>query len=142
MNLVIEDNFIELQRKTTHMLVQQKVILSEREQVDTFLDKINEIRNSHIKLIVDYKTVIEIVVSFLEKSQTIEDLVSISESINNLVSTTVRLIRSSGDGKLKNCFVKEMATYDVLLHDLNDISTDIQNRIACDSEMMDLLDNL
>lgn len=142
MSLVIEDNFIELQREATHMLVQQKVLISERERVDTFLDKINEIRVSHVKLITDYKTTIEVVVSFLEKSQTIEELVSVSESINNLVSTTTRLIQSFGDSKLKNCFATEKATYNVLLHDINDISTDIQNRITCDSEMMDLLDNL
>jgi len=142
MNLVIEDNFIELQRETTHMLVQQKVLISEHEQVDKFLDKINEIRVSHVKLITDYKAAIEVVVSFLEKSQAIEELVSVSESINNLVSTTTRLIQSFGDNKLKDCFATEMATYNVLLNDINDISTDIQNRIACDSEMMNLLDNL
>ena len=142
MNLVIEDNFIELQRETTHMLVQQKVLISERERVDTFLDKVNEIRRNHVKLIADYKTVIEVVVSFLEKSQTIEELVSVSESINNLVSTTVRLIESFGNIKLSDCFVAEMATYNVLLADIKDISADIQNRIACDTEMMDLLDNL
>jgi hypothetical protein len=142
MNLIIEDNFIDLQRKATHVLIQQNVIVSEREQVDTFLDKINEIKTVHIKLVADYKAVIETVVSFLQKSQTIEELVSISESINNLVATTTRLIQSFSDGKLKASFNNEVEIYNVLLNDIHEISVDIQNRIACDSEMMDLLDNL
>ncbi|MDB4902986.1 MAG: hypothetical protein JWQ63_2267 [Mucilaginibacter sp.] len=142
MNLVIEDNFIELQKKATHVLVEQKLILFEHGQVDTFLDKINEIRATHTKLIPYYKTVIEMVVSFLEKSQPIEELVSVSESINNLVFTTTRLIQSFAEGKLKDCFVNEIKEYNVLLNDINEILIDIQNRMTCDSEMTDLLNSL
>jgi len=68
-------------------------MLSERERTETFLDKINEIRNTHTQLISDDGEAIETVVSFLKKSQPIEELILISESVNNLVSTTKRLIQ-------------------------------------------------
>lgn len=142
MNLVIEDNLIELQRKTTHALIDQRVVLSEQEQIDTFLDKVNDIKVTHSKLIPEYAEAIEMVVSFLQKSQPIEQLISISESINNLVGTTKRLIKSFGEGRLKDCFINEVKAYKLLLSDLNEILGDIQNRITDDKEMADLLNSL
>lgn len=117
-------------------------MLSERERTDTFLDKINEIRNTHTQLISDDGEAIETVVSFLKKSQPIEELILISESINNLVSTTKRLIQSFSEGKLNDCFNNEIEKYTILLDDINEILVDIQNRITCDSVMTDLLNSL
>jgi len=142
MNLIIEDNFIELQIKTTHVLIEQKIILSEQEQVDTFLDKISIIKDMHVQLIPSYKAVIEMVVLFLESSQPLKELVSVSESINNLVATTVRLIGSFNEGKFKGCFLNEISEYNVLVNDINEILSDIQNRITADREMVNLLNNL
>jgi hypothetical protein len=142
MNMVIEDSFIELQKKTTHALIDQRVVLSEQEQIDTFLDKINNIKATHSKLIPEYGEAIEMVVSFLQKSQPIEQLISISESINNLVGTTKRLIKSFGEERLKDCFINEVKAYKLLLSDINEILGDIQNRIADDKEMADLLNSL
>jgi hypothetical protein len=142
MELVIENSFIELQKKTTHALIDQRIVLSEQEQIDTFLDKINGIKATHIKLIPEYGEAIEMVVSFLQESQPIERLISISESINNLVGTTKRLIKSFGEGRLKDCFINEVKEYKLLLSDINEILGDIQNRIAGDKEMADLLNSL
>ena len=142
MNLAIENNFIELQKKTTHVLIEQKIILSEQEKVDGFLDRINLIKLTHSKLIPDYRIVIEIVVSFLEKYQNVEELIAVSESINNLIGTTTRLIYSFGEAKLKSCFVDEIQEYDILLNDINEILSDIQNRISSDHEMTDILNSL
>jgi len=142
MKMVIEDSFIELQKKTTHALIDQRVVLSEQEQIDTFLDKINNIKTTHSKLIPEYAEAIEMVVSFLQKSQPIEQLISISESINNLVGTTKRLIKSFGEDRLKDCFINEVKAYKLLLSDINEILGDIQNRIADDKEMADLLNSL
>jgi uncharacterized coiled-coil DUF342 family protein len=142
MNLAIEDNFIELQKKTTHALIDQRVILSEQEQIDTFLDKINHAKITHSKLIPEYNEVIELTVSFLQNTQPIEQLISVSESINNLVGTTKRLIKSFGEAKLKDCFINEVKEYKLLLSDINEILDDIQNRIADDKEMADILNDL
>ncbi len=142
MNLVIENNFIELQKKTTHVLIDQRVVLSEQEQINDFLDKINDIKATHSKLIPEYEGVIEMVVLFLQNAQPVEQLISISESINNLVGTTKRLIKSFGEGKLKDCFINEVKVYKLLLGDINEILNDIQYMIADDKEMADLLSNI
>ena len=142
MDLVIENKFIELQRKTTHVLVDQKVMLSDQKKIDMFLDKVIDAKNTHAKLIADYRIAIEIVVSFLEKSQPVEELVSVAESINNLVATTSRLIGSLGEARLKDCFAAEIKEYQILLNDIDEILADIQNRINHGQEMMDLLDSL
>ncbi len=142
MNLTIEDNFIELQKKTTHVLVEQKLALFQQNKVDSFLDKINEIKRIHAELIPYYGEVIELAVSFLQKSQPVEDLISISESINNVVATTVRLIQSFQEGNLKACFMEEITAYAVLLDDIEEILSDINNRVNYDSEMAGLLDSL
>jgi hypothetical protein len=141
MNLIIEDNFIDLQKKAMHLLVQQKAMFSEEERISAFLDKSSGIRNAHTELIAGYYIVIELVVTFLEKSHTTEELTSILESINNLV-VTINLIKSFSDDKLRDRFVSEIKAYEIILSDINEISIDIKNRIACDSEMEGLLNFL
>ena len=142
MSTVIEKDFLELQQQTTHVLVGQKVLVSEEERIDSFLDKINEAKATHKALIPNYRSVIEAVVEYLESDRTIEELITISESINNVIATTRRLIKSLSVGKAKECFIHEMKEYKILLHDIIEILEDIEIRVSGDKEMNDLLANV
>lgn len=142
MSSVIERNFYKLQSRTTHVIIEQKVFLSEQEQVDNFLNWINSVKAEHENLILEYKAAIEWVVTFLEGSKSKEELITIAEAIHNLVSTTKRMIKLLGEGKTKDCFNSEIKTYKILLNDINEILEDINNRITGDAEMVNLLDNL
>lgn len=139
MSLVIEDNFIELQRETTRVLVLQKVILSEEEENDIFLDKVNATKKEHTDLLSNYSDLIEKVVLFLEGTHSVENLISVSEAINNLVDTTKRLIKSLSEEKTRQCFNHEVIEYTILLNDIREISFDIVNRTMVDHEMSNLL---
>lgn len=139
MSLVLENNFIELQRKTMHVLVEQKVLSSEQDNIDTFLDKVNEVKKDHIELFPEYKSVIEEVVLDIAKDLPKEKLISISESLKTLVSTTKRVVASLSDAKLKDCFLGEVKEYRLILSDVQEITYDVENRISGDSEMSDLL---
>ncbi len=142
MSSIVERNFYKLQSRTTHVIIEQKVLLSEQQQVNNFLDRINSAKSDHVHLIADYKTAIEWVVSFLENSKTKEELITVAEAIHNLVSTTKRMIKLLGEGKTKNSYNSEIKIYKVLLNDINDILEDINNRITDDAEMANLLDSL
>lgn len=141
MSLVIEENLVELQTKTTKVLVAQQVILSAQDKVDGFLDRINASKAEHERLISNYSILIEEVVTFLEEERTIEHLFSVAEAINNLADTTKRLIRSLSTGKSKNCFNHEVNEYKIRLNDIQEIHGDISSRISVDPEMTKLLAN-
>ena len=72
--MFIEDSFIALQKETTHALIDQRIALSGQNQSDTFLNKINNIQTTHAKLIPEYAEVMDMVASFLKKSQPRKDL--------------------------------------------------------------------
>jgi len=141
MTNVIENNYIELQQKTTRVLVQQQVFLSEQEIIDKFLDTLNGIKASHVKLIADYKEVIAYTVEYLSESRSINDLTLVAESINNLVDTTKRLIKSFENVRFNGSFSTEVKQYKVLLDDIHEIFIDIQTRISNDKELSDLLND-
>jgi hypothetical protein len=142
MNTVIENNFFELQKQTTHVIVEQKVIVSEQEEIDNFLDKIINAKEDHKRLVSMYRETIEVVVSYIESSREKSDLLLLTESIHSLVATTKRLIKSFGDGKLKECFLSQIKEYKLLLADINEVLLDIENRITGDKEAHDLLEAL
>lgn len=141
MTNVIENNYIELQQKTTRVLVQQQVFLSEQEIIDKFLDTLNGIKASHVKLIADYKEVIAYTVEYLSESRSINDLTLVAESINNLVDTTKRLIKSFENVRFNGSFSTEVKQYKVLLDDIHEIFIDIQTGISNDKELFDLLND-
>jgi hypothetical protein len=142
MTNVIENNFIDLQKKTTHVLIEQKVIISEQELIDSFLDKVNETKKTHAELIPEYRSVIEIVVKYLSEDRNTEELITISESIISLVATTKRLIKSFDDQIFKGCYSNEVKEYKLLVGDINEVMVDIQTRLDGDNELSDIMNNL
>jgi hypothetical protein len=142
MERMMEESFIALQTKTTHVLIDQRVVLTEQDKTDIFLDKINDIKSTHSKLIPEYAEIMDKVASFLQNPQPIEQLILISESLNNLVGTTKRLTKSLGEGRLRSCFIAEMEDYKNLVNDINKRLDDIQNLIVADKEMEYLLNSL
>lgn len=141
MSSVVERNFYKLQSRTTHVIIEQKVLLNEPEQINNFLDRVNTAKADHSKLISEYHAAIEWVVSFLEDTKSKEELFTVAEAIHNLVSTTKRMIKLLGEGKTKGCFNNEIKVYKILLNDINEILEDINNRITTDAEMVNLLAN-
>lgn len=140
MTTTIEKNYIDVQTKTTHVLVDQKVILSEQELIDGFLDRILVTKNAHANLISEYKNVIEITVTYLNESRSVNELLLLSESIHNLVSTTKRLITTFNDRRFNGAYVSEAREYNVLVQDIQEIYSDVQGRIKNDKKIADLLD--
>ena len=140
MTTTIEKNYIDVQTKTTHVLVDQKVILSEQELIDGFLDKILETKKAHSNLICEYKNVIDLTVSYLSESRPVSELLLLSESIHNLVSTTKRLITTFNDKRFNGAYVSEAREYNVLVQDIEEIHCDVQGRIKNDKKISDLLD--
>ena len=137
--LVIEKNFLELQKRTTHVLADQKVLISEQEQIDIFLDKINAIKKDHSAIIKEYSTLIDGLVGYLCESRPIEELAAISECIQTIINVSERLISSFNEGKFKDCFHSQLEEYNTLVDDIREILLDIENRISGDKEMEDLL---
>ncbi len=142
MTTVIENNFIDLQQKATHVLVEQSVIISKQDAqkiIDGFLDEITGTKKTHLKLIPEYHAIIELVASYLSKTHSVEELIMVSESINNLVSTTKRMIKSFENEGFRGCYSSEIKTYKLLIKDLQEILIDIKNRLQSDREMEELL---
>lgn len=142
MTTVIEKNFIDLQQKTTHVLVEQKTIVSDQEIIDNFLDKIIETKKEHAQLIIQYKDVIESTVEFLSESRSTGELMLLTESISNLVTTARRLITSFEDTAFKGTYLAEAKEYKILVSDISEIKIDIEGRIKKDKRIADLLDEL
>jgi len=135
--VVIEKDFFDLQKKTTSVLVDQKI--SEQEKIDIFLDKINELKSEHTLVVQAYSKLIESIVEHLTNSIPVEELIGISECIKNIVNITNRLIESFSKSKYKECFDNELRNYQVLYNDIVEILGDIEVRISGDKEMEDLL---
>jgi hypothetical protein len=142
MSTVIEDNFLSVQKKTNHVLIEQRVILSEQEMTDGFLDKVNKTKKAHSELILGYRNLIDSTVEFLSESRSISDLTLIAESINNLVDTTTRLIGTFSDPRFKNCYLSEAKEYRLLMEDIQEVLVDVQGRISNDKKLIDLLDSI
>lgn len=138
--MIIEKSYIDVQTKTTHVLVDQKVILSEQEVIDGFLDKILETKSAHANLISEYKDVIELTVSYLSEDRAVNELLLLSESMHNLVSTTKRLITTFHDKRFNGTYTSEAKEYSVLVQDIQEIYSDVQGRIKNDKSISDLLD--
>jgi hypothetical protein len=142
MTSVIERNYNEVQKKTTHVLVEQKVILSEQELIDGFLDKLNESKILHAKAIPEYRALIDMTVEFLSESRNVSELVLLSVSIESLIDITKRLIHTFGDARFNNFYSTEVKEYKMLMSDIQEILIDVQGRISNDKKLMDVLNNL
>lgn len=142
MTTVIENNFFEVQKKTTQALVQQRVIVSEQEIIDGFLDHILETKKNHVQLISDYRALINSTVEFLSESRSIGELILIAEGINNLVDTTKRFIKALEDVKFNHCYANEVKEFKLLMSDIQEILIDVQNRTKNNNELIDLLNNM
>ena len=139
MTTVIEKDFIELQTKTTHALVEQKVIVSEQEIVNNFLDKINQTKKEHALLIKQYDDVIETTVEYLSDERTPAELFLLTESISNLINTTKRLILSFENEVFKGAYLAEVKQYKTLVDDINEIRSDIEIRLNKENKLSDIL---
>ena len=142
MTTIIEKTFIDLQTKTTHALVEQKVIVTEEQVIDNFLDKINITKKEHVSLIKQYKDTIECTVNFLNQSRTTSELILLVESISNLVNTTRRLITLFEHTVFKGSYLCEGKEYKTLVEDINEIKIDIEGRIKKNKKISNLLDEL
>jgi len=142
MTSVIERSYIEVQKKTTHALVEQKVILSEQEIIDGFLDKLSETRKHLTKAILEYRELIDSTVEYLSESRNVSELVLLGVSIESLIDITRRLIHVFGDAKFNNFYSIEVKEYKMLMGDIQEILIDVQGRISNDKKLLDILDSI
>jgi hypothetical protein len=142
MTSAIENNFNAIQKKTSHALVEQKVILSEQEMIDGFLDKLTETKKDHIKLIKEYRNLIDTTVDYLSESRNVNELISLSVAIESLIDITKRLINIFDDTRFNDFYLNEVKEYGMLMNDILEILVDVQGRVSNDKKLMDLLDSI
>lgn len=142
MTSVIEQDYIEIQQRATHVLVEQKVILSEQELIDGFLDKLNESKTLHSKAFPGYRELIDKTVNYLSESRNVNELVRLSVAIESLIDITKRLIHTFGNKRFNNFYSMEVKEYRILMGDIQEILIDVQGRISNDKKLIDILDTI
>ena len=142
MSVLIKDELINIQSKTTLVLVGQQVILSEQEQINGFLDKINEIKSCLESLRPEYSHLIESALTFVRMNENTKAYIMIREGLLSVETLTERLIQALSNKRYKECYNAELEIYNILKSDLMEVIQDLEYKIAGDSEMTTLLNSL
>jgi hypothetical protein len=142
MDTLIQNNFFNVQTKTTNVLIEQQVIISEQELIDGFLDKINEVKRHLESLFPEYAKLIENTLAYIRKNETKETYIAVYENMHPLIEVTNRLILALSSGKFKECYFYWIEQYEILKSDLNEILEDLRQKIDGDIELSDLLNSI
>lgn len=138
----IEDSAVDLQKKTTHVIVDQKVILAKKDFND-LLDDILLLQKQMTGLSADLEKFIDTTVSYINKNENNETYIFIHELLIPISQVTDRLLISiKSQGKLEECFEAFVEPFELLLSDLNEIIDDLRYKIEGDQEMNELLSSL
>ena len=135
----IENNAVDLQMKTTHLIVEQKVILAKKD-VDALLDDILFLQKQMHALSIDLQAFIETTVTYISQNENNESYILVHELIIPVSQIIGRLLSSiKSTGKLEECFEEFVEPFAVLLSDIDEIIDDLRYKIEGDQEMNELL---
>ncbi|MBS1519551.1 MAG: hypothetical protein JST50_01035 [Bacteroidetes bacterium] len=140
MEILIEDNAVNLQKQTTHVIVEQKV-MSFHEGVDDFLDKILDLKKQVKDLSINTTNFIEETIIYINSNENKETYIFIRELLFPIRQCIERLLTTIDESspKFKECFIDFIEPFKVLLSDVEEIIDDLRYKIEGDSEMESLL---
>jgi hypothetical protein len=138
----IEKNAVALQKKTTHVIVEQKVILAKR-NIDGLLDEVLVLQKHMQGLAKDAANFIDTTVSYINQNENNESYIFVHELIIPVSQIIERLLKSiKASGKLEECFREFVDPFEILLSDVDEIIDDLRYKIEGDQEMNELLSSL